>query len=140
MKDPFGNLSDWGRVLDILDNVSDNAKLEECQTGLIRILKFKGNWRLREEVLKRVGSIQSPCDALVFQVLSILADDNIYYEARILATEALIQMLKNAQEGFNRNITTSIQKVIDRLRRTLQPNIFDNSLKKLYASFDLQST
>lgn len=138
-QDPFGNLSDWGRVLDILDELAENTKLEGCQSGLIRILKYKGNWRLREEVLKRVGAIQTPSDELVFQVLSILADDNIYYDARILAADALIQMLKNIQEGLDGDINVSVRKVTERLRTTPQPSIFDNALKKLYSEIGLLS-
>lgn len=139
-QDPFGNLTDWGTVLEILDELTDNGKLAECQLGLIRILKYKGNWRLREEVLKRVGEIQTPSDELVYQVLSILADDNIYYNARILASDALIQILKNVQDGFDGEINMSARKVTERLRTTPQPHIFDNALKKLYSEIGLLST
>ena len=138
--DPFGNLTDWGTVVEILDELTDNGKLAECQLGLIRILKYKGNWRLREEVLKRVGEIQTPSDELVYQVLSILADDNIYYDARILASDALIQILKNVQDGFDGEINMSARKVTERLRTTPQPPIFDNALKKLYSEIGLLST
>ena len=107
---------------------------------MIRILRFKGNWRLREEVLKRVGEIQTPSDELVYQVLSILADDNIYYDARILASDALIQILKNVQDGFDGEINMSARKVTERLRTTPHPPIFDNALKKLYSEIGLLST
>ena len=139
-QDPFGNLTDWGAVLDILDELTDNGKLAECQLGLIRILKYKGNWRLREEVLKRVGEIQTPSDELVYQVLSILADDNIYYDARILASDALIQLLKNAQDGFNGEMSMSVRKVTEKLRTTPQPPIFDNALEELHSEIGLLST
>jgi len=92
--DLFGSLRDWGPVLELVDDLADNGQLAKCQPGLIRILRYKGNWRLREEVLKRVGEIKTPSSELVFQVLSILADDNIYYDVRILASEALIQMVE----------------------------------------------
>jgi len=138
--DPFGNLSDWGPVLEIFNELADTGQLADCQPGLIRILLYKGNWRLREEVLKRVGEIQTPSDELVFQVLAILADDNIYYDARILASDALIQLLKNVQDGFRSEINMSAQKVVERLRTTPQPPIFDNALKKLYPEIGLLST
>jgi len=131
-QDPFGNLRNWGSVLDLLGELTDNAKLEQCQPGLIRILRFKGNWRLREEVLKRLGAIQTPSHNLIYQALSILADDNIYYDARILAAEALIQMLKNVQSDLDGNINMSVREVTERLRTTPQPFIFDNALKNLH--------
>jgi len=139
-QDPFGNLTDWGAVLDIFDELADNGKLEECQPGLIRILKYKGNWRLREEVLKRVGEIQNPSDQLICQILSILDDDNTYYDVRILASDTLIQILKNVQDGFDDGINLSVRKVTERLRTTPHPPIFDNALKKLYLEIGLLGT
>ena len=139
-QDPFGNLTDWGAVLDIFDELADNGKLEECQPGLIRILKYKGNWRLREDVLKRVGEIQNPSDQLICQILSILDDDNTYYDVRILASDTLIQMLKNVQDGFDDGINLSVRKVTERLRTTPHPPIFDNALKKLYSEIGLLGT
>ena len=52
--DPFGNLQDWGHAMELLTTLSDNGKLNECQPGLARILAFQGNWRIREETLKRL--------------------------------------------------------------------------------------
>jgi len=136
-QDPFGNLMNWDAVLDILDELAENDGLNECQGGLIRILKYKGNWRLREEVLKRVGEIQDPSHHLILQVLSILDDDNTYYDARILAGDALVQMLKSAQDGFRGETKMSVLKVTERLRSTPHPSIFDNAVKKLYAEIGL---
>jgi len=130
-QDPFGNLSDWGSVLEILDNLSDNGNLAECQPGLIRILKYKGNWRLREEVLKRAGEIQTPSYEMVFQVITILADDNIYYDARILASCALIPLLKCVQDGSCGELNKQTRKVVEKLRSTPQPPFFDKALKRL---------
>ncbi len=138
--DPFGNLSDWGPVLELVDDLADNGQFVDCQPGLIRILRYKGNWQLREEVLKRVGEIQDPSYDLIGQVLSILADDNIYYDVRILASDALIQLLKNVRDGFNGEINMSVRKVAERLRMTPQPVIFDNALKKLCSEIGLVTT
>ena len=131
-EDPFGNLTNWGAALDIIDELADTGKLSECQPGLIRILRYKGNWRLREEVLKRAGEIQNPSYELIRQILNILDDDNTYYDARILASDALIRMLKCIQDGFGGEIYMSVRKVAERLKATPHPPIFDNTLTKLY--------
>jgi len=138
--DPFGNLRDWGPVLELFDELADSGQLGPYQPGLIRILRYKGNWRLREAVLMRVGEIETPSSELVLEVLSILADDNIYYDVRILAGDALTKLLKNVRDGFNGNIRMSVQKVAERLRRTPQPIIFDNALRKLYSEIGLVTT
>jgi hypothetical protein len=136
-EDPFGNLTNWGAVLDIIDKLGDAGKLSECQPGLIRILRYKGNWRLREEVLKRAGEIQNPSYELIRQILNILDDDNTYYDARILASDALIRMLKYIQDGFGCKIYMSVRKVAERLKATPHPPNFDNTLKKLYSEICL---
>ena len=136
----FGNLRDWGPVLELFDELADSGQLGPYQPGLIRILRYKGNWRLREAVLMRVGEIETPSSELVLEVLSILADDNIYYDVRILAGDALTKLLKNVRDGFNGNIRMSVQKVAERLRRTPQPIIFDNALRKLYSEIGLVTT
>lgn len=132
-QDPFGDLTDWGPVLDILKDLADNGALSTCQPGLIRILRYKGNWRLREEVLKRIGEIQTPSIELVHQLITILDDDNIYYDARIIAGNALVQLLKNVQGSKDGDIYNRAQKVIDKLKSTPQPPFFDTVLNRLYS-------
>lgn len=129
--DPFGNLSDWGAVLNLLEELAEKGKLTDCQPGLIRILKHKGNWQLREEVLKRVGKIQTPSSELVFQILATLSDDNIYYDVRILAGDALIQLLKFIRNDFEVKINEEIRKVVEKLRSTPQPPFLDDALHRL---------
>ena len=132
-QDPFGNLTDWGPVLDTFDELADSGRLAECQPGLIRILRFKGNWRLREEVLKRVGEIQTPSREMVLQVLAILADDNTYYDARIIAGDALVQLLKNGPADSHEELTTAAKKLVDKLKSTPQPPFFDEALDRVHS-------
>ncbi len=130
--DPFGNLCDWGTVLDILEELSVNGQLSDCQSGLIRVLRYKGNWRLREEVLKRIGKIRTPSPQLILQTLSILTDDNIYYDARILAGEAILQILKNTRNNAGTSgINMSVRKAAVRLISTPQPPVFETAVKNL---------
>ena len=129
--DPFGNLTDWGPVLDTIKDFADRGNLAQCQPGLVRILRYKGNWRLREEVLKRVGEVQTPSKELVHQVIAIFDDDNIYYDARLIAGKALIQMLKNTSSLEDDDIHGKARKVIQKLRSTPQPTFFDNIIDRL---------
>ncbi|MCP4623335.1 MAG: hypothetical protein GY850_07350 [bacterium] len=129
--DPFGNLREWGPALELLDELAINGKLAGCQHGLIRILRYKGNWRLREEVLKRIGGIPDPSNKLVDQVLTIIEDDNIYYDARILANNALIELLKNSQNRLPKEFIMKIRKVIEKLCKSPQPPFFDEAIKQL---------
>ena len=132
-QDPFGNLTEWGTVLAVLEDLADTNKLFECQPGLIRILRFKGNWRLREEVLKRVGEIQSPSKDLFDQVLSILADDNIYYDARVIAGEGLCAMLSHVNADSYEGKAMAVEKIIEKIRRTPQPPFFEDALDRVFS-------
>jgi len=136
--DPFGNLRDWGPVLKLLDELASNGKLSQCQHGLVRILRYKGNWRLREEVLKRVGEISSPSNELVGQTLTIFTDDNIYYDARILASNAIIQLLNNSQDSLHREFVPKIRKVLDKLSKFPQPPIYADAIKRLDSEINTQ--
>ncbi|HPA15931.1 MAG TPA: hypothetical protein PKV75_11780 [Desulfobacterales bacterium] len=135
--DPFGSLSNWGKVLDLLEELANNNQLASCQTGLIRILRYKGHWRLREEVLKRIGRIQAPSNELIDQLLSILADDNIYYDVRILAGNAMIQLLKSVRNSFCGEINKEIRKVVEKLKRTPQPPFLEETLDRLHIEVNL---
>lgn len=137
--DPFGNLTDWGPVLDTLEDLAATGDLSRCQPGLIRILRYKGNWRLREEVLKRVGEIQAPSKELIYQVIAILDDDNIYYDARIMASDALIQLLKNSEDIGGGDLQGKAQKVIEKIKSTPQPPFFDKAIDRLYSGFAVPS-
>lgn len=128
--DPFGNLTDWRPVLDVLEDLAGRGDLWKCQPGLIRILRYRGNWRLREEVLKCVGEIKTPSDELFHQVLAILDDDNIYYDARIIAGNAAVRLLKNARGDSGAELCNRFQKVIGKLKSTPQPPFFDQALNR----------
>lgn len=130
-KDPFGNLMEWGAVLDQLNDLELAGKLADCQAGLIRILRFNGNWRLRETVLKSVTKIEMPKTALLAEMLNIIMNDNIYYEARILACEALQQAIKHCrslQKDQEVLARVPIANKLNLLMKTPQPPIFFNAI------------
>lgn len=130
--DPFGNLKDWGPVLELLCQLSDEGKLSECQHGLTRILAYRDNWRLREETLKRIGTILKPSDEMIRQVLKIIADEKLYYEVRILACETMEELMKNSYDRFGAEVETTILKTIKELLSMQHPPIFVPALKRLY--------
>lgn len=131
--DPFGNLTDWGPVMDTLEDLANNGDLAQCQPGLVRILRYKGNWRLREEVLKRIGKIQTPSGELVEQVVAILDDDNLYYDVRIIAGNSLVQLLTKTQVCITDDILNNAKKVIGKLKSTPQPPFFEKAIGRLHS-------
>jgi hypothetical protein len=129
--DPFGNLKEWTAVLHTLEELDSAGRLAECQKGLIRILRFRGNWRLREEVLKRIGKIVAPSEALIRQVIAIVCDENVYYELRILASQALGQLTRDNYRRSNTGLFSGSDADVKRMRLLLQshqPPIFSTAL------------
>lgn len=92
----FGNLEEWGRVLAQLEQLRRDQLLDEHQDGLVRLLRYPDNWRLREAALEFVRNIKQPTEALVSAVLQILTNEELYYEVRVLAAEALVTLLPAA--------------------------------------------
>lgn len=131
--DPFGNLKDWGPVLELIYKLSDEGNLRECQPGLTRILRYRTNWKLREETLLRIGKIDNPDAALVRQVLEIIADENLYYEVRIIACETMMEFLKNSANTFDSGLEAAIPATVGNLLSNQQPPNFEPALKRLHS-------
>lgn len=129
--DPFGNLRDWGPVLELVCKLADEGNLSECQHGLTRILRYRDNWRLREETLKRVGKIENPDDVLIEQVMNIISDENLYYEVRILACETMEEFLEDSNGRFDTALETGLLEMVKILLSAQHPPIFEPALKKL---------
>lgn len=127
----FGNLQDWGPVLDQLRQLTHEGKLGDHQSELIRILRYQGNWRLREETLHRISAIEQPSNALIEQVLHIIADKNLYFEVRILACQSIIQLLKRRGHPFDAIISDAIIGTLEKQLATPQPPIFTDALRQL---------
>ena len=129
--DPFGNLRDWGPVLETLEELAHNGRLDECQDGLVRILRYPGNWRLREEALKHIPRIARPGLPLINQVLHIVADDNLYFEVRILAARALVSLIEQHRRLSAPTPTPDeppVAETLRRLRSVPQPPRFEQAL------------
>ena len=138
--DIFGNLMDWGHVLETLEGLSKNNHLDEYQAGLARILKYKDNWRLREAVLECVGQVEKPCSDLVREVMNIMADDGTYYDMRILAAAALGELVCKC--SADQEVESNRIRCTELMRAFLespQPPIFHEALENSLRSITARS-
>ncbi|PKN29943.1 MAG: hypothetical protein CVU64_05800 [Deltaproteobacteria bacterium HGW-Deltaproteobacteria-21] len=111
--DTFGNLMEWGKVLQNLEELKQSGRLNEHQPGLVRILRYRHNWRLREAVLGCLDEVSGPCEELVKEVLHIAMDEGTYLEARILAIQALSCLLANFKGSCARDATEMRGSVVE---------------------------
>jgi len=91
---------------------------------------------LRGEERRRGGKIENPSAEVIYQVLAVLADDNIYYDARILASKALIALLENTRDGFRSEMNEAVKKVTERLMAPPQPPYFDDAIMELFSKIE----
>jgi hypothetical protein len=101
------DLNDWGNVLDRLKAIKKNGQLEHHQDELIKMIKFGGNWRLREAALEATRQIKSPKASLVAAILNVILDDNLYCEARVLACSTLREIIEAGEKDKIGDLTPS---------------------------------
>jgi hypothetical protein len=131
----FGNLTDWGIVLDKLKALSESKELDNHQDELIRLLRFDQNWRLREAAIESLPRIENPSLDLAREVFSIITRKDLYYDVRILATDSLgklITIIVN-NSAFDRDILKQfireIIKNMDVLLASPEPPKFHDALQ-----------
>jgi hypothetical protein len=129
----FGDLTDWGQVIEMLDQLKELEQLDRHQDGLTRILRYRDNWRLREIVLKHIVHLAEPTEELVHEVMNITMDEDTYLDMRILAFDALSNLIplcirRNDTKGRNliENAIESMNKLLD----SPQPPIFHEVVSK----------
>lgn len=134
--DGFGNLREWGRVMEKMEALTKSGKLGDCQEELIRVLRYNDNWRLREAALAALPGISEPSPALIDEALKIMMRDDLYYDVRILAADALGKTLKKDSRTNRRGgdkMKETLNRVIEGMNRLLsdpQPPILHRAVRE----------
>lgn len=130
--DVFGDLRDWGRVLDLLEQLKDARGLNEHQAGLVRLLRYPENWQLREAALRASSHVDAPSNELLSQLATMVADRRIDRDARMLAAHALGGLLAIAAESPERRRAVRSLEVV--LGAPAAPVLHDAVRKALAAT------
>ena len=137
--DIFGNLREWGHVPDQLAQLAEAGALDDHQEGLIRLLRYRDNWRLREMALEVVPHLRSPDDRVISEVRSVVLDDGLYCEVRMLAAKSLSALLTENAAHYRRDGRTVLCGVIQRIRMLLEsphPPVMHEALRECLAVLD----
>lgn len=135
--DIFGDLREWGRIINQIDTLRKSHKLDEHQKGLVRILRFPDNWQLRERVLKSVKALNDPSEELLSKLLDIVTDEGVYHEVRALAGDALSHLITtkcDREPGSTGAIME--RRVVEQMNRILdshQPPVFHTAIRGFMA-------
>lgn len=125
-KELFGNLNDWGVVLDQIETLRQNRSLDDHQPDLVRILRYRHNWKLRETVLDCLKDLTRPGVDLVDAVWDIMMDETVYYEQRILAADGLGYLCHRDHDACGKVLSG-----MHRLLVTPLPPFFHNALQQI---------
>lgn len=103
MPDIFGDLREWGAVLDQIERLRLSKLLDGHQKGLIRILRYRYNWQLRQAALRAVADLRNPSKDLFDLLLAIVTDEHSDLDTRLLACDAVrrVVALSQAQGGID---------------------------------------
>jgi len=131
----FGNLNDWGKVLDKLEKLSESKELDNCQDELIRLLRFDQNWRLREAAIESLPYVENPELNLAREVNALTKRKDLYYDVRILATDGLEKLTtkiiktKAFDKDLLKQFVRSIINDMDDLLASPEPPKFHDALQ-----------
>ena len=118
--DIFGNLREWGEIPAQLKRLSESGSLPQHEAGLVRILRYRENWRLRDLVLRVLDNLDSPSDKMLFAVLDILTDETLYREVRILAAERLGELIGKRLRSAEEQHIAEVHEVVGRIEMLRQ--------------------
>jgi hypothetical protein len=138
-QDDFGNLEEWGRVLTQLEQLRQDRRLDEHQVGLVRLLRYSNNWRLREAALEFVREVRQPAEPLVMAVLQILTNEDLYYEVRVLAAEALAALFpaaRTSRAGRNRELEQRALEQMHALLNAKHPPVLHQAVQRVLPTIE----
>jgi len=113
--DIFGNLMEWGDVLEKLERLRDSDSLDEHQAGLVRILRYPRNWRLREAALGAIRKVKQPTEELLKEALNIVLNEEVYIEARTMAVDVLADLMIKDRRIRSKNEITARSRVLEKM-------------------------
>ena len=138
-KDQFEDLRDWGKVLETMEQMKRDVTLDSNQEGLLRILRYTRNWRLRESALECVALLRKPGGEIISEVLDILGDAKLYCDARILAANALGAMAVQWVKSNGRQAGGQVRQVLEKMRMLLdspEPPVLHEAIRKSVAAIE----
>ena len=70
-------------------------------------------------VLRSMKDLRAPSNELISEVLSIIADEGVYYEARVLAARALVDLLTRSDVEYAEDRGAVLHRVMEKMRTLL---------------------
>jgi len=133
-KNYLGNLLEWKDVLDKLEAIRKDGMIDTIQDELVRILRYKKNWKLVEAVLESISEIREPSNNLIKEVFNTAIDYQACLDTRIMAINSLGMMLSSLSNSKENETCIKSKTYVDMMHQLLntpQPPIFHNAISKV---------
>jgi hypothetical protein len=132
-RDRLDNLEQWDRVLEQLDEWKRARQLDSHQDDLLWLLRYRGNWRLREAALEMMVSLQVPEPEMIRQACDIMMDESLYFELRILAGEAMTALLSSERNPHVQtdSLADEVRECMQTLLASTQPPVLHLALQRV---------
>jgi nucleotide-binding universal stress UspA family protein len=127
--DVFGDLRDWGRVIEQVRRMRDDGSLDDHCPGLARLLRYPSNWRIRESALRAAAELERPSDEVLRAAVRILEDDEIDFKTRVLAGTAVCHALSRSPGTISETAKSEAMKCIADLLSMPQPPALQRSAR-----------
>ena len=131
MTDIFGDLREWGQVLRQIEQLRLAGRLDEHQEGLIRVLRYRYSWQLREAALRAVTDLRRPSKDLLDVLLGIVTDEYCDLEMRLLACDTVRHSIRKHcdQEGTGGFESEAFQRG-NEILRVPQPPVLRDAVER----------
>jgi len=128
--DVFGDLQEWGRVLDQVHMMREDGALDNHQQGLARLARYPFNWQLRQAALRAIAELKRPTEEVLRVAVQIMLDDNNDLETRILAGGAVSGVLSNGGGTIGDSARSAATEGIRDLLAKPQPPVLRTSARR----------
>lgn len=124
--------------MDTLYLLIDSSTLDDHQEELIRLLRYDGNWRLRETAVEASATLRRPAIETVKQIVQLIKRDDLYYNIRIMASEALSTLVpvilanQDMDKDLVRVFINEANHEVYELLSSPAPPIFHDALEVTY--------
>ncbi|MGE5644628.1 MAG: hypothetical protein ACM336_02430 [Acidobacteriota bacterium] len=136
----FGDLQEWGRVLDQVRRLRQDGTLDQHQPELARLVRYPSNWQLRQAGLRAAAELKTAGDEVLRATVRVLADEEMDLDTRVLAGNAVSRMLGAADSRIGDAARAEAIGAIGDLLKKHQPPVLHECARRWQESLSEAGT
>jgi hypothetical protein len=142
--DIFGDLREWGHVLDELERLKASGELNIHQEALARLLRYRFNSRIRERAVESLFALSAPDDRILLLTVDIIGDENTELTLRAAAADALHGLIgsRRNSDTWTAGLESAVVDKLTNVLRAQQPPVLASAVRGVlrYATKPVQAS